>query len=100
MPKDDGWSSYIRNPGGLLLKQHLSVILQNRFPKYLELLERVGFALQTDSDMQLFGQLVADIYEIGYTKAMQDFQGEVQKLGYNVKITAPEQTATDKKIFK
>ena len=95
----NNWFSF-RNPAGIILKQHLFEILQERFLKHEELIERIGLALQTEKDLQLFGNLVADIYEVGYMKATSDYKQELSKLGYNVKITPPNIENKDNKIFK
>lgn len=91
---------YFRNPGGLAIRKHLSDILKERYPKYDDFLERLGNSIQTEKDLQVFASLVVEIYELGYLKAMRDYQGELSKLGYNAKIIPSATEQTNSKIFK
>ena len=82
------------------LKVYMSEILKNRYSKHEPILERIGPGLSLDRDVQSFVELIVEIYEIGYLKAVTDYEKEINKLGYNVKIVPPEQPKETPKIFK
>jgi hypothetical protein len=86
------------NPVVTILRTHLSRILNERYPKHDNLVERIGSGL-TQADTQLFGSLIADIYETGYFKAMGDYEKELRKLGYKVNLTS-EAEKISTSIFK
>ena len=86
------------NPVVITLKTHLSRILNERYPKHDNLVERIGNNL-TQEDTQFFGSLIADIYEMGYFKAMGDYEKELRRLGYKVSITS-EAEKISTSIFK
>jgi hypothetical protein len=69
-------------------------ILQDRYPKHDEFIERLAFNLQTQKDWERFNSFVADLYEMGYFKATNDYQDVLGKAGYNVKVI-PQPTETD-----
>jgi hypothetical protein len=78
------------NPRGVALKQHLSAILKDRAPKHADIAERLSHAIQTDRDLEAFGALVVDLYEIGYFQALDQYRDLLKQLGYNVTIGAQE----------
>ena len=82
------------------LKVYMSEILKNRYPKYEQILERIGPSLSLDKDVQSFAELIVEVYELGYLKALTDYEKEINKMGYNVKIVPPEQPKETSKIFK
>lgn len=99
---DANWNSWLnlRNPAVLIMKKYLADILKERFPKHVEIIERIGLAMQTDKDIDSLGKLVADLYEVGYYKAVNDYQAQLANLGYNIKIGPPPAENKESKIFK
>jgi hypothetical protein len=78
----------------------VSEILKNRYPKHEQILERIAPSLVLDKDVQAFADLIVEVYELGYLKAITDYEKEINKLGYNVKIVPPEELKDTPKIFK
>ena len=82
------------------LKTYMYEILKERYPKHEDFFERLGHSLPLEQDVRNFTELIIDVYELGYLKALTDYEGEFKKLGYNVKIVPPEKPETHKSIFK
>lgn len=82
------------------LKIYMSEILKDRYFKHEQTLEKLGPSLSQDKDIQAFAELIVEVYEIGYLKALTDYEKEISKLGYNVKIVPPERPKETTKIFK
>ena len=82
------------------LKVYMSEILQNRYSKHDQILERIGSSLSLDRDMRAFADLIVEVYDLGYVRAITDYEKEINKLGYNVKIVPPEKPKESTKIFK
>jgi hypothetical protein len=62
-------------------------VLKERYSKNEDVIERIANALQTSKDIDNFGKLIADIYEMGFLRAVDSYKTELAKLGYNVTVT-------------
>ena len=96
----DNFFESIYNFPSTRLKVYMSEILKDRYFKHESILERLGPTLSLDKDVQAFANLIVEVYEIGYLKALTDYEKEIGKLGYNVKIVPPERPKETTKIFK
>jgi len=76
---------YMSNPRSFTLKKWFSGILQNRFAIHENTIERVATAIITEADLEAFGKLMGELFEVGYMKAVNDYREEFEKMG--VKIT-------------
>lgn len=88
------------NPLLNALRKHLAQILNERYPQRQEIVERLGSVIHTQKDFEEFGKLIVDLYELGYLKAVKDYQAELDRLGYNVKIVPPQSLDKGSQIFK
>jgi hypothetical protein len=71
-------------------------ILQDRYPKHDEFLERIASSFQTEADIKSFNSLVADLYEMGYLKATNDHRKTLKELGYSTQVVPqPERPKKD-----
>jgi len=73
------------NPRSFTLKKWFAGILQERFPRHENTVERVATAIVTEADLEAFGKLMGDLFEVGYMKAVNDYRDEFERMG--VKIT-------------
>jgi len=86
LEKDSNVMKYMANPRGFTLRKWLLQILQNRFEKHESIVERLGGSMATDGDLQAFGRLATELYEVGYLKAVNDYKEQFEKLGIKVNI--------------
>ena len=89
MNPSPSWVQMMSNPQGHVIKKYMAEILKDKFPPHQEILERISTNLITHGDMQAFGKLVSDIYQIGYLKAIAEHEEVLNRLGYKVKLTQP-----------
>lgn len=80
------WIEQFINPQGTALKRYLYEILKDKYPKHHDIVERIASNLQTEKDLQNFGALVVELFEMAYAKAVEDYKAELGRMGYKVDI--------------
>ena len=84
------WVSIMSNPQGYVVKQYMANLLKEKLPPHQEILERLAATLITHNDLEAFGKLISEIYQMGYIKALKDHEEALNKLGYKVSLKQPE----------
>jgi hypothetical protein len=74
------------NPRKQAVRKWLNEMLRERYPKHDNLVERMGHYLVTEKDLEDFNKFVADLYEMGYLKCLNDYKAKLKELGLNVKV--------------
>lgn len=87
------WMSYLSNPKANYVQKSMFQILQDRYTKHQDIVERVGVSLLTDKDVQAFLQMAIEIYEIGYLKAVGDYKEQLEKMGIKATVVHPDQAS-------
>lgn len=77
---------YLTNPKLNYLKQTMFEVLKEYYGKNEQIIERVGSSLVTDSDLKGFFEMVADIYQKGYLKAIDDHKEQLKNMGLEARI--------------
>lgn len=57
-----------------------------RYPKYHELMQRISSQIITQKDALDFATMLAEIYEVGFLKAVEDYKKEVEKHGFKIEF--------------
>ena len=78
----------LSNPRKQAVRKWLMEILQDRYLKQDPIVDRVASSLVTERDVDEFGKLVADIYEVGFMKCLNDYKNRLMELGLNVNVVA------------
>lgn len=65
-------------------------LMQEKYPKNEEIIERIGASLTTEKDIKDFLGLVTDLYEMAYLKAVNDHREQLTKLGLVANIKPSE----------
>jgi hypothetical protein len=91
---------HLANPQAHVVKKYMFDILQDRYPKHQEILERIASALVTSNDLQAFGKLISDVYEVAYLKSLDQQKDVFKKAGIKVNVTASPPKKESKPIFK
>ena len=78
------------NPKAFTLKKWFVELLGHNYPLHDDIVERVATSLATESDMKQFGSLITAVFEKGYRKAVDDYKGQVEKLGLRITIASEE----------
>jgi len=79
---------FLKSNRNNFIKKNIFEILKERFSRNENILDRILYHLATDQDIKDFNKLVADIYEVAYTKCVEDHRKKFQELGYKVNIVA------------
>lgn len=70
-------------------KKYAFELLQERYQGNLPIIERITHALVTEGDVRDFSQLLMNLYEAGYVRAVDQYREHFKKLGYEVTIGKP-----------
>lgn len=87
-------ANYLGNPRIPQLKKVIYEILKNKYPPHDVIIERIGYALQTEKDIKDFLKFVSDVYEVSYLKAIDDHKEQLKKLGMVAKVV-PDQKSKE-----
>jgi hypothetical protein len=87
------WMNYLSNPKAHYVQKSMFQLLQDRYLKHQDIVERVGVSLLTEKDIQSFLQMAIEIYEIGYLKAVGDYKEQLEKMGIKATVVHPDQTS-------
>lgn len=55
------------------------------------IIERVATSLTTDKDVEDFGKLIGQVFEMGFRRAIEEYAKEAEKVGLKVVIAPPGQ---------
>lgn len=92
---DNAWVEYLQNPKAIALKKFMIEILQSKFYTYEDLISRLGASLVTENDLSKFGLMINEIFEMGYTKAVNDYKDQLAKLGIEVNMSLKQKSLDD-----
>jgi len=81
---------FLKSNRNNFIKKNIFEILKERFSRNENILDRILYHLATDQDIKDFNKLVADIYEVAYTKCVEDHRKKFEELGYKVNIVADQ----------
>mgnify|MGYP003339466548 CR=1 FL=1 len=84
--KMSGWMDYFSNPKSHYLKKIMFDILQERYAKNEDIIDRLSVTLLTENDLNAFVKLITDTYELGYMKSVNDHKAELEKIGLTAKV--------------
>jgi len=80
----------LSNPYRMAIMKYLQELLEGRYPKYHDLLQRLLVHIVTEKDMMDFGQMFVDCYELAYHRAVNDYRKAVEPHGFRVEIKQPD----------
>lgn len=83
------WSQFMQNPKALMIKKFMVQILNNKVEAYDDLFTRLAPSLVTDGDFRVFAEMINEVLHAGYLRAVDDYRGELNKLGIDVSLTMP-----------
>lgn len=87
-------ANYLGNPRIPQLKKVIYEIIKHKYPPNDVIIERIGYALQTEKDIKDFLKFVSDVYEVAYLKAIDDHKEQLKKLGMVAKVV-PDQRSNE-----
>jgi hypothetical protein len=85
------WNQMMQNPRVMMLKKYMAQVLPEKLALYDDILTRVASSLITDNDFKVFAEMINEVLQLGYIKAIEDYRGELQKLDININLLMPHQ---------
>lgn len=70
-----------------LLQKHMYELLQERYYNNANIVARIGHYLVTEQDLKEFSNLLGDIYEKAYAKALEDYRVQLESAGVKVAVS-------------
>lgn len=95
------WSQLLNTAFSAHIKKYLYDILKDRYSRNEEFIERLASSIVTNKDVEGLGKLVADLYEVGYVKSVNDHKEILEAKGYKATICAEmsEEIIDQNRIF-
>jgi len=89
-----------QNPQSVAIKRYLFDLLKERYERNKGYIERISLATLTSEDYESLGRLMADVYESGFVRAVDQYKEQMSKLGLRVNIVSEKSKPTGSSIFK
>lgn len=83
---------YMSNPKAFTLKKWFYDLLNLNYAAHDQIIERVATALTTEKDLEDFGKLIGQVFDIGYRRAVEDYRKQIEEMGLKVQIVTPERS--------
>ena len=94
------WMETLANPQSQLVKKFIFDLLQERYGRNVDIIERISRQLITKGDLENFIKFAIVLFEAGYLKAVSDHKDVMTKMGIPVTVKAQEPPKKVEKIFK
>lgn len=88
--KESSMVRYMSNPKSFTLKKWFIELLDKDYVPHDDVIERIASSLATEQDMKEFGNLITAVFEKGYRKAIEDYRGQIEKLGIKIHVVPDE----------
>lgn len=75
-------------------------MLKERYERNKGYIDRISVATLTREDYESLGRLMADVYESGFVRAVDQYKEQMSKLGLKVNIVSERPNPTGPSIFK
>jgi len=81
---------FMPNLQSIAIKKYLFEVLKERYGRNDKFIERLSVIIATKEDFDNFGKMVADLYESGFMRAVDQYKEQFEKSGMKVNIVAEE----------
>lgn len=81
------------------IRKYMFEVLKGRYAKNERFIERLASTVATREDYDSLGALVADIYEAGFVRAVDQYKEQLAKVGMKVSIVPESRPPEGKPIF-
>ena len=85
------WNQMMQNPRVMMLKKFMTQVLPGKLTVYDDILTRVASSLITDNDFRIFAEMINEILQLGYVKAIEDYREQLQKFNIDINLLMPHQ---------
>lgn len=89
----------MQNPQAFAVRKYLFEMLKERYPKNADYIERLSAGVTTKGDYEALGSLMADVYEAGFVRAVDQYKEQLAKMGMRVNVVPEKVAAKGVPIF-
>ena len=90
---------FAQNPQAVAIKRYLFEMLRDRYQKNDRYIDRLASGTVTKEDYESLGSLLADVYESGFMRAVEQYKESISRLGMRVEVVPEEKPKPGKPIF-
>ena len=94
-----GWMNYLSNPFGHGIKKWIFELLNQRAIPHEKILDQLTRSIHTAQDYEDFGKFVAEIYEAGYTRCLDQHEAALKQAGINLILKKIEKPQDKQPLF-
>lgn len=91
---------FAQNPQAVAIKRYLFEMLKDRYRKNERYVDRLALGTVTREDYESLGSLLADVYESGFMRAVEQYKEGIARLGLRVEVVPEERPREGAPIFK
>jgi len=99
MSKKESWMNVLSNPIGHAIKKFIIDLLGARSNNHQRIVEQVSRSVFNETDYEDFAKFIAEVYEAGYMRAIDEHQTELTKLGLKVTLKRAENKESTNPLF-
>jgi hypothetical protein len=89
----------MQNPQAFAVRKYLFDMLKERYARNADYIERMAAGITTKGDYEAIGSLMADVYEAGFVRAVDQYKEQLAKMGMKVNVVAEKTPAKSIPIF-
>lgn len=83
---------FMQNPQAFAVRKYLFEMLKERYSRNADYIERLSAGVTTKADYEALGSLMADVYEAGFVRAVDQYKEQLARMGMKVSVV-PEKVA-------
>jgi len=72
------------------VKKYLYEMLKEKYTNHQQIIERITSTIVTEKDVKDFGDFIATLYETAYMRAVNEYKGIIEKMGYTIGVHSKE----------
>jgi hypothetical protein len=89
----------MQNPQAFAVRKYLFEMLKERYTRNADYIERMAAGVTTKGDYEALGSLMADVYEAGFVRAVDQYKEQLAKMGMKVNVVPEKAPAKSAPIF-
>ena len=89
----------MQNPQAFAIKKYLFDMLKERYSRSADYIERLASGVTTKGDYEALGSLMADVYEAGFLRAVDQYKEQLAKMGMKVNVVPESRPSKSIPIF-
>lgn len=90
---------FAQNPQAVAIKKYLFEMLKDRYGRSTKYIDRLALGTVTKEDYESLGVLLADVYESGFMRAVDQYKENISRLGLRVEVVPEERPMSGRPIF-